>query len=186
MENSHADLEENITQIDETEENTTIINSNKDSNKKMDFKKDNFMKDKKKIKLTHSEERLKILKQIAERNSTPAQNELDETDLFFNSMAKIVKKLPRYEQAQLRMQISSLVGNAELKSILSDSKQTGSSTRPSSTMSFTHSETVPSPATSGTSDYQGQIYDESLQRDGRGVSESVLSLTENDNFFYHL
>jgi len=112
MENSHADLEENITQIGETEENTTIINSNEDSNKKMDFKKDNFMKDKKKIKLTHSEERLKLLKQIAERNSTPAQNELDETDLFFNSMAKIVKKLPRYEQVQLRMQISSLVGNA--------------------------------------------------------------------------
>jgi len=141
------------------------------------------MKDKKKIKSTHSEERLQLLKQIAERNSIPAQNELDETDLFFNSMAKIVKKLPRYEQVQLRMQISSLVGNAELKSILSDSRQTGSSTRPSLTMS---SETVPSPATSGTSNYQGQIYDESLQRDGRGVSESVLSLTENDNFFFHL
>jgi len=34
MENSHADLEENITQIDEREENMTIINSNEDNNKK--------------------------------------------------------------------------------------------------------------------------------------------------------
>lgn len=180
MENSHAELEENIPQIDEREENMTI-NSNEDNNKKMDGKKDNIMRDKKKIKLTHSEERLQLLKQIAERNSTPA-NELDEIDLFFNSMAKIVKKLPRYEQVQLRMQISSLVGNAELKSILGDSRQTNSSTGPSSTISFIHPETVPSPATSGTSNYQGQIYDES-SRDGRGVSESVLSLTENDQFF---
>ncbi|KAL4112856.1 hypothetical protein QTP88_016576 [Uroleucon formosanum] len=183
MENSHADLEENITQIDERGENMAIINSNEDNNKKMNGKKDNIMRDKKKIKLTHSEERLQILKQIAERNSTPA-NELDEIDLFFNSMAKIVKKLPRYEQVQLRMQISSLVGNAELKSILGDSRQTFSSTEPSSTMSFIHSETVPSPATSETSNYQGQIYDESSQRDERGVSESVL--TENDQFFLHL
>jgi len=83
------------------------------------------------------------------------------------------------------MQISSLVGNAELKSILGDSRQTDSSTGPSSTISFIHPETVPSPATSGTSNYQGQIYDES-SRDGRGVSESVLSLTENDQFFLHL
>lgn len=180
MENSHAELEENIPQIDEREENMTI-NSNEDNNKKMDGKKDNIMRDKKKIKLTHSEERLQLLKQIAERNSTPA-NELDEIDLFFNSMAKIVKKLPRYEQVQLRMQISSLVGNAELKSILGDSRQTNSSTGPSSTISFINPETVPSPATSGTSNYQGQIYDES-SRDGRGVSESVLSLTENDQFF---
>lgn len=81
------------------------------------------------------------------------------------------------------MQISSLVGNAELKSILGHSRQTDSSSRPSSTLSFIHSETVPSPATSGTSNYQGQIYDES-QRDGRGVSETILSLTENDLFFY--
>jgi len=39
MENSHADHEENITQIDETEENTTIINSNEDSNKKRILRK---------------------------------------------------------------------------------------------------------------------------------------------------
>lgn len=182
MENSHADLEENITQIDETEENMTIMNE--DNNKKMDGKKDSIMRDKKKMKLTHSEERLLILKQIAERNSTPAQNELDETDHFFSSMAKIVKKLPRYDQVQLRMQISSLVGNAELKSILGDSRRMDSSTRPSSTLSFIHSETVPSPATSGTSNYKGKIYDESSQRDGRGDSEIIL--TENDQFFLHL
>lgn len=118
----------------------------------MDGRNDNIMRDKKTIKLTHSEERLQLLKQIAERNLTPAQNELDETDLFFNSMEKIVKKLPRYQQVQLRMQISLLVGNAELKSILGDSSQTDSSSRPNSTISFIHSETVPSPATSGTKD----------------------------------
>lgn len=75
----------------------TIINIKEDNNKKMDDKKDNIMRDKKKIKLTHSEERLQLLKQIAERNSTPAQNELDETVLFFNSMATILMKLSRYE-----------------------------------------------------------------------------------------
>lgn len=84
MVNTHDDLEENT------------INNNEDINKKIDGRKDNIMRDKKKIKLTHSEERLQLLKQIAERNLTPAQNELDETDLFFNPMAKIIKKLPRY------------------------------------------------------------------------------------------
>ncbi|CAF4956656.1 unnamed protein product [Pieris macdunnoughi] len=147
------------------------------SDKKLDAKKDNIMRDKKKIKLTHSEERLQILKQITKRNSTPAQNELDETDLFFNSIAKIVKKLPRYEQVQLRMQISSLVGNAELESILNDSRQTDSSTSPSSTMSFIHLETVPSPATSGTSNYQGQI----VEMDGSYDERKEVKIEENLN-----
>ncbi|XP_063832100.1 uncharacterized protein LOC135081298 [Ostrinia nubilalis] len=48
-------------------------------------------------------------------------NEPDENDLFFSSMAKIVKKLSRYEQAQLRMQIGTLVGNAELRCIENES-----------------------------------------------------------------
>lgn len=39
----------------------------------------------------------------------------DENDLFFKSMAKIVKKLPQYDQAQLRVRIGSLVGNAEIQ-----------------------------------------------------------------------
>jgi len=137
MENTQADIEENITQINETEESMTIINSNEDNNKKIDGRKD--MKNKKKIKLTHSEERLQLLKQIVERNITPTQNELDETDLIFNSMAKIVKKLPRYEQVQLRMQL--IIGNAELKRISSDLKQTDSSS--SSITSIIHPETVP-------------------------------------------
>lgn len=53
----------------------------------------------------------------------PVQNESDETDLFFQSMAKIVKKLPRYEQAHLRLQIGSLIGNAELSYISSNLAQ---------------------------------------------------------------
>lgn len=77
---------------------------------------------KKKKKLSHSEERLQLLRDIAQRGkTTPTQ--LDETDLFFSSMAQIVKKLPRHEQIQLRMQIGSLVGNAELRSISNDSNQ---------------------------------------------------------------
>lgn len=48
------------------------------------------MRDKKKTKLTHSEGRQQLQNQIAERNATPAQNELDETDLFFNFIVKIV------------------------------------------------------------------------------------------------
>jgi len=49
MEITHANIKENITQIDEAKENMTIINNNK----KMDGRKDNIMRDKKKIKLTH-------------------------------------------------------------------------------------------------------------------------------------
>lgn len=81
------------------------------------FKEDGNIKSKMKRK---NKERLNLLKQIVNRKPSP-QNELDETDLFFSSMAKIVKKLPRYEQAQLRMQIGSLVGNAELRYISIDS-----------------------------------------------------------------
>jgi hypothetical protein len=58
---------------------------------------------------------LQLLKQIAQRHVTSTQDQFDETDHFFMSMAKIVKTLPRYEQAQLRMEISMLVGNAELQ-----------------------------------------------------------------------
>lgn len=85
------------------------------------------------------------------------------------------------------MQISSLVGNAELKSILGDSSQTDSSSRPNSTISFIHSETVTSPATSCISNYKGQIYGESsqIQSTEIGVSESILSLSEEDHFFYN-
>lgn len=33
-------------------------------------------------KLTHSKKRLQILKEIAQRNATPTQNDYDETDFF--------------------------------------------------------------------------------------------------------
>ncbi|GFT37009.1 uncharacterized protein TNCV_175281 [Trichonephila clavipes] len=73
----------------------------------------------KKKKITHSEERFKLLKQIAERKVAP-QNEQDEADLFFGSMAKIYKRFPRKEQAELRIQITNLISNAELKMIKCD------------------------------------------------------------------
>ncbi|XP_041972447.1 uncharacterized protein LOC121728349 [Aricia agestis] len=56
-------------------------------------------------------------------HSQSTQDEIDENDLFFGSMAKIVKKLPPYEQVQLRLQIGSLVGNAQLRQISNDSHQ---------------------------------------------------------------
>ncbi|XP_053621174.1 uncharacterized protein LOC128681372 [Plodia interpunctella] len=42
-------------------------------------------------------------------------NEMDETDLYFYSMSRIIKKLPKHEQVHLRMQIGALVGEAELR-----------------------------------------------------------------------
>lgn len=49
-----------------------------------------------------------------------------------------------------------------------------------------HSETVPSPATSGTSNCKGQIYGESSQTPstGKDFSESDLCLSEYDQFIY--
>lgn len=86
----------------------------------------NIKRDKKRKNISHDQECLSLLKQIAQRKPF-TQNKSDETDLFFSSMAKIVKRLPRYEQAQLRMQIGSLVGNAELRHISKDSSRRGTS-----------------------------------------------------------
>ncbi|KAJ8937879.1 hypothetical protein NQ318_021104 [Aromia moschata] len=73
-------------------------------------------------KCTHSEERLRLLKQIAgmrtDSDTTSRYRSLrkeDENDLFFASMAQIVKKLPKASQARLRMNIANLVGNAEIE-----------------------------------------------------------------------
>lgn len=67
-------------------------------------------------RIKNSEDELQLFKQIAQQQPLPrVPNEEDETDLFFTSMAKIVKKLPPYERIQLRMKIGTLVGNAELK-----------------------------------------------------------------------
>ncbi|GFY27897.1 uncharacterized protein TNCV_243611 [Trichonephila clavipes] len=64
-----------------------------------------------------------------ERKVTP-QNEPDEADLFFfGSMAKIYKRFPRKEQAELRIQITNLISNAELRMIQSDASPTCSTPR---------------------------------------------------------
>ncbi|KAF5302420.1 hypothetical protein FQR65_LT08508 [Abscondita terminalis] len=62
-----------------------------------------------------ADERLKILKQIAERQDKKNMEKQDENDLFFESMSKITKKLPKVVQAKLRMEIGNLVGNAEIE-----------------------------------------------------------------------
>lgn len=72
----------------------------------------------KKRKLSsNSEQRLNLLKQIAEKPPRPLSEEKDETELFFEAMAKIVKKLPHSDRIHLRLQIGTLIGNAELKNL---------------------------------------------------------------------
>ena len=52
------------------------------------------------------------------------QDQFDETDHFFMSVANIVKKLPRYEQAKLIMQISTLI--TELQHVLNQNEYSDS------------------------------------------------------------
>ncbi|GFU25098.1 uncharacterized protein NPIL_393881 [Nephila pilipes] len=106
------------------------LNFNERNNNKEDRKNDDYIRNKKRRKLAHCEERLK---EIPQRKPTPPQDELDEVDLYFNSMAKIVKRLPPYERAQLRMQISTLIGNAELRTLSNESRRYASS-KPCSTL----------------------------------------------------
>jgi hypothetical protein len=60
-----------------------------------------------------AEGRLQLLQDIARRSQRVPEPQ-DETDLYFASMAKIVKKLPLQEQVMLRLEIGNLIGNAEL------------------------------------------------------------------------
>ena len=120
--------QENATQVDATIAHATqrYGNNKRDHNSTFECTKEN---DKKK-KTSRAEERLNLLKEIAKRKDSRSDKELDETDLFFCSMAKIVKKLPLHEQINLRMEISSLVGNAELRSIKDLSPGISGSSRP--------------------------------------------------------
>lgn len=141
---------------------------------------------------------MQLLKEIVQRKATPSQNELDETDLFFNSMAKIVKKLPRYEQVHLRMQISSLVGNAELRNISNESRQTNDSSRPSSSSSTIFPETMVSPATNETLNYQGEMYESSTRPSTSctdvseivlppaAIQKCILTLDDQGHIFYNM
>ncbi|CAG9772204.1 unnamed protein product [Ceutorhynchus assimilis] len=58
------------------------------------------------------EESLESINKIHKGNHSEEQ---DETDLFFASMAKSVKKLPEKERVYVRLEIGSIVGNAELR-----------------------------------------------------------------------
>lgn len=139
---------ENTHNSEETQSNTQEI-ENKNYNK--------AKSDKKRKHNAHSQERLNLLEQIANRNSN--QSGLDEIDLFFASMAKIVKKLPPYEQVQLRLQIGSLFGNAELRQISNNSPQDSAlSPRPSTTTDY-YANFVPSPTSTSitTSNTSGSL-----------------------------
>ncbi|RVE51288.1 hypothetical protein evm_004092 [Chilo suppressalis] len=119
MEKSHdnskrTQIPENESLVTDNSNNSkeTQSNSQEIENFKCDNnghrKYDKAKNDKKANYNAHGQEGLGLLE-----DST--QNGLHENDLFFAAMAKIVKKLPPYEQIQLRMQIGSLVGNAELR-----------------------------------------------------------------------
>lgn len=172
MENSH-----DISEVMQTSEDGTIIMENthnseetQSNTQEIENKDDSKASDKKRKHNAHSQERLNLLKQIANRNAT--QSGLDENDLFFGSMAKIVKKLPPYEQIQLKLQIGTLVGNAELRQISNNSPQDSDlSPRPSTSNSDYYANFVPSPEDTSlitvdeqpdtrliTVDEQGQVY----------------------------
>ncbi|GFS83793.1 uncharacterized protein NPIL_693431 [Nephila pilipes] len=112
------DIEENTSQYEEIY-GMTELNFDEE-----DRTNEDCMRNKKR-KCIHSEERLQEVKEIVQQKAP--QNELDEVDLYFNCMAKIVKKLPLYEQVQLRMQISTLIGNAELRTLSNESRHYSSS-----------------------------------------------------------
>jgi hypothetical protein len=68
----------------------------------------------KKRKLSSTAEaRLQLLQDTARRSQRVPEPQ-DDTDLYFASTAKIVKKLPLQEQVRLRLEIGNLIGNAEL------------------------------------------------------------------------
>ncbi|CAG4961078.1 unnamed protein product [Colias eurytheme] len=102
-------------------ENTHNNEETQSDTQEIENEKDKAKNDKKQKHNAHSQERLNLFKQIAYRNST--QSGLDENNLFFGLMAKIVKKLPPYEQVQLRLQLWSLVDNAELRQISNNSPE---------------------------------------------------------------
>lgn len=86
-------------------------------------------------KSKNSDERMKLLREIAERKQEPViQPEQDVNDLFFASMAKMVKKLPEMQQSRIRMQIGNIVGNAEIEFLSGCTSRPSS--RPSSASSY--------------------------------------------------
>lgn len=105
-------VQDNEQETDDAGDDAIGEQNNTDEESKTSFSKQL----RKKKKISHSEERLELLKKIAERNNN-SKDTLDETDHFFMSMSKIVKKLSPYKRAEIRMQISTLVGNAELEHV---------------------------------------------------------------------
>lgn len=114
---------------------------------------DNISPPKKIKKCSHSNERLQLLKKISEHDPViipPIHDQWDENDHVFMSMSKIVKKFPSYKQAQIRLQISQLIGNAELEGLQCEpyiSYNTASISASSSLSS------TPTPSTSAINDH---------------------------------
>nr|XP_034836204.1 uncharacterized protein LOC117992588 [Maniola hyperantus] len=117
---SHKLRMQEITDDNNKGNNKRDINDDDDINKDTNINRGSKIRIGKRCKnILLAQERINLYK----GQRKPLEDELDENDLFFSSMAKIVKKLPRYEQVHLRMQIGSIVGNAELSHISKESPQ---------------------------------------------------------------
>ncbi|XP_047997442.1 uncharacterized protein LOC125235026 isoform X3 [Leguminivora glycinivorella] len=75
----------------------------------VDLDDDNYYKE------TEESKNVEPIPSIESSKKETNVDSFDATDHFFASMAKIAKKLPRRDQIMLRMQIATMVGNAELK-----------------------------------------------------------------------
>ncbi|KAF5270515.1 hypothetical protein FQA39_LY08393 [Lamprigera yunnana] len=142
-ENTFKILEQDYVQYNITPEE--FQNSNYNSGSK---KEQHLQLSKKWKALSKSNERLKLLQQIVDQQRQTLPE--DETDLFFASMAKIVKKLPECERVRLRMEINVLIGNTELKCLTqktdtcstSAARTTSSSSSSSSSSSTSSNDTI--------------------------------------------
>ncbi|GFT55777.1 uncharacterized protein NPIL_594031 [Nephila pilipes] len=120
----------------EETEGMTDLHFTEGNHNKKDGANDSCARNEKRRKLSHSEERLQSQNERVQWKAAPHQNEMDEVDLYFKAMAKVVKRLPLYEQAQLRMQISTLIGNAELRALSGETGQYTSARRCSTPLNY--------------------------------------------------
>ncbi|XP_063386298.1 uncharacterized protein LOC134672333 [Cydia fagiglandana] len=105
---------ENYDDLDDGEEDIVEVKS--ENHDIVDVEDNNYYKE------TEERENAEPKASTESPNKDTNLDSFDETDHFFASMAKIAKKLPRRDQVMLRMQIATMVGNAELKQMENDHK----------------------------------------------------------------
>lgn len=102
-----------------------------------------------------AQEMVQIMKENAamrkKRYQEQPKMDLDETDMFYLSMAKTVKRLPPIEQANIRMQFCELVSKAEIRTLQGSGGSCSVSSVGSPPMAFSpcmspHNSQTPMPA----------------------------------------